>query len=153
VGFCPAPGQIAAVIFAVSDTTQLLFVELRQPAEGTGTPGFWKNHPEAWTLSWLTLGGHVYTQEEALALFNTPDKGDKSMTMFRALAAAELNKAAGNDTSCVDDVIVAAQQWMEAHPAGSKVKASSAAGQEGAELAGILDAYNNGQLPCASHRD
>ena len=30
---------------------------------GTGTPGFWKNHPEAWPVSSVTVGGVTYTKD------------------------------------------------------------------------------------------
>ena len=58
---------------------------------GTGTPGYWKNHPEAWPVDEITIGGVTYTKVEAIAIMNTPEKGDKTYTMFSALVAATLN--------------------------------------------------------------
>src|SRR5262249_50460875 len=33
--------------------------------------GFWKNHPDTWPVTSLTLGSQTYTQAELLALFDT----------------------------------------------------------------------------------
>jgi hypothetical protein len=117
---------------------------------GTGTPGFWKNHLDAWPVSTIVIGGVTYTKELAAELMGHPD-GDKTYTMFRHLASAKLNILIGNDPSCVGATIVAADAWMVAHPLGSGVDGESAAWAEGEPLKNTLDAYNNGQL-CAPHR-
>ena len=119
---------------------------------GTGTPGYWKNHPKAWPVSSITIGGATYTKAQAIALMNMPVSGDKTYTMFDALVAAELNKLVGNDASCIADKISAAQIWMAANPVGSGVTADSLAWQlVGESLYKLLDAYNNGWL-CAPPR-
>jgi hypothetical protein len=163
VDFCPGVGQIAAVIVYIDQEwrqtgqpTQLVFIEvgvteILQEPEGVGTPGYWKNHPEAWPLTELTIGGKVYTQQAALDLLTQAEKGDKSLTLFRALVAALLNKAAGNNTTCIDSTIVGAQTWMQANPTGSRVKASSDAWKVAEPMYELLDAYNNGLL-CAPSR-
>jgi hypothetical protein len=33
---------------------------------GTGTPGYWKNHPEAWPVQTVTVGGVSYTKAQAI---------------------------------------------------------------------------------------
>jgi hypothetical protein len=83
-----------------------------------------------------------------------PTQGNKILTMFPALAAAELNVAAGNDDSCIEDVIAAAGDWLgDCGGVGAVVKANSPAWQDGGEdLYEVLDAYNNGEL-CAPSRD
>lgn len=108
------------------------------------SPGYWMNHPEAWPDG-VTVGGMFYTTDEAVALMGMPG-GDKSITMFRAVAAANLNLAAGCYASCcMRNVIDAANAWMAEHPAGSGVKARSCAWQDGGEcLYWKLDAWNNG---------
>jgi hypothetical protein len=51
---------------------------------------------------------------------------DKTTTMFSSLVSAKLNVLMGNDSSCVDHVIAAADAWMKAYgPVGSGVAASS----------------------------
>ena len=120
---------------------------------GTGTPGYWKTHPEAWPVEEITVGGIIYTKDEAISNMWMPEKGDKTYTMFRALVAAMLNVLIGNDDSCIADTIVAADAWMAANgPVGSGVEGNSMAWQEGEPLYLGLDDYNNGFL-CAPSRD
>jgi len=122
--------------------------------QGTGTPGYWKNHPDAWPVDEITIGGVSYTKEEAIALMKEDDKKDKTLTMFNALVAAKLNVLIGNDDSCIADTIIAADAWMEDYgPAGIGVKAGgkNSPWREGEPLSLELDRYNNGQL-CAPSR-
>lgn len=123
------------------------------PPPGTGTPGYWKNHPEAWPVEEITIGGVTYTKDEAIANMGKPEKGDKTYTLFRALVAAKLNKYIGNDVSCIKDTIEKADAWMAEHPIGSKVKAGGKKSpwRDGEPLYLMLDEYNNGFL-CAPSR-
>jgi hypothetical protein len=119
---------------------------------GTGTPGYWKNHPEAWPVSTITVGTKTYTKTQAIALLDQVGK-DKSLTMFSSLVSAMLNVTIGNDKSCVSNTIAQAQDWMTKYgPAGSGVAASSYAWKIGEPLHRLMDNYNNGML-CAPHRD
>jgi hypothetical protein len=118
---------------------------------GTGTPGYWKNHPDAWPVSTITVGGVTYTKADAIAWLGKVGK-DKTTTMFSSLLPAKLNVLIGNDPSCVASTIVAADAWMATYgPVGSNVAASSAAWVLGEPLHKQMDAYNNGLL-CAPHR-
>jgi hypothetical protein len=129
---------------------------------GTGTPGYWKNHPEAWpagpltigTASYvngsLTVGGVTYTKTQAIAWLNKTGK-DKTVTMFQSLAAAILSVAAGNDGSCINAAIAQGDNWLKAYPLGSNVAGGSAAWTIGDPIHNTLDAYDNGLL-CAPHR-
>jgi hypothetical protein len=120
---------------------------------GTGTPGYWKNHPEAWPVSSVTVGGVSYTKEQALAILNSSVSKDKTYTMFSSLVPAMLNVAIGNDSTCVSEAITAAHAWMATYgPVGSQVAASSYAWKLGEPLHRKMDNYNNGML-CAPHRD
>jgi hypothetical protein len=119
---------------------------------GTGTPGYWKNHPDAWPVEEITVGGILYTRDEAIELMGTAGRRDKTYTMFRALVSAMLNVMIGNDPSCIEDVIMEADAWMALYPVGSGVPASSDAWQENEWLYLTMDEYNNGLL-CAPHRD
>ena len=119
---------------------------------GTGTPGYWKNHPEAWPVETVTVGGVTYTKAQALALLDQVGK-DKSLTMFSSLVPAMLNVAIGNDSSCVSSTITLAQEWMTKYgPVGSGVHAASYAWKVGEPLHRLMDNYNNGML-CAPHRE
>jgi hypothetical protein len=123
-------------------------------ASGTGTPGYWKNHPEAWPVSTISIGGVTYTKEQAIALLTKPGK-DKRATMFSSLLSAKLNVMIGNDSSCVSSTIVAADAWMATWGVPNTdpiVTGDSAAWAVGEPLHQLMDAYNNGQL-CAPHRN
>ncbi|MGD2113458.1 MAG: SdrD B-like domain-containing protein [Acidobacteriota bacterium] len=120
-------------------------------AEGTGTPGYWKNHPDAWPVDEITVGGVTYTRDEAIALLGTPGRGDKTYDMFRALVPAMLNVLSGNDASCIADTIAAADAWLTAYPLGSGVKGKLWNTSGGEALHTTLDEYNNGLL-CAPSR-
>jgi hypothetical protein len=118
---------------------------------GTGTPGYWKNHPEAWPDS-ITIGGVAYSRDDAIYWLKRVGK-DKTTTMFSSLVSAKLNVLMGNTSSCVDATIAQADAWMVANgPVGSNVAASSVAWAEGQSLHTTLDDYNNGRL-CAPHRN
>jgi hypothetical protein len=125
------------------------------------SPGYWKNHPEAWPVDKITIGNTVYTKAEAIATMQMPVKGDKTYTMFDALVAAKLNVVNGCPSCQIKNTIADADQWMGAvpyfGPAGNGVKASSDAWQKrtqvgkcsipsGEYLYQKLDAYNNEQL-------
>lgn len=119
---------------------------------GTGTPGYWKNHPEAWPVEEITIGGVTYSQADAIAGIAAPVKGDKTYTLFAALVAAKLNVLIGNCDCCIADTIAQADAWMAMYLLGSGVAGSSDAWKCGEPLYCELDAYNNGLL-CAPSRD
>lgn len=120
---------------------------------GTGTPGYWKNHPEAWAAAGgsVTIGGVPYTWETAHDLMGKVAK-DKTYSLFSQLVAAKLNQGIGNEDSCIADTIDAADAWMAIHSVGSGVTASSTAWQQISKVHSDLDDYNNGRL-CAPHRN
>lgn len=119
---------------------------------GTGTPGYWKNHPEAWPVDEITIGSILHPKADAIEFIKHPTKRDKTFTMFQALVAAKLNVLMDAESSCIDETIDAADAWMEVHPVDSGVSGSSDAWIEGEPLSLLLDDYNNGRL-CAPHRD
>lgn len=127
---------------------------------GTGTPGYWMNHPEAWPVDYdsIIIGGLSYTKAQAIALMQAPVAGDKTFTMFAALVAAKLNAAIGCPTACpgadIGATITAADAWMWLHPVGSGVAAGGRTSpwRQGEPLYYLLDQYNNGLL-CVPHRD
>lgn len=135
-----------------SDTREVDFGYRPAASPGTGTPGYWKNHPQAWPVEKIEIGGVTYTKEEAIAVLNIDGKADRTFLMFAHLVSAKLNVGIGNDASCVADAILTADAWMTEYPLGSGVSGDSEAWDVGEPLKDILDAYNNGKL-CAPHRD
>ena len=120
---------------------------------GTGTPGYWMNHPEAWPVDVITIGGVTYSKADAIQYMKMEVKRDKTFTMFPALVAAKLNVLIDNDDWCIADVIEDADEWMAHYPIESGVRGNSAAWKMGEPLYEELDKYNNGDLPCAISRD
>jgi hypothetical protein len=97
------------------------------------SPGFWKNHPEAWPVDSIEIGGIPYTKAEAIALMDQPVRGDKTITLFKALVAVKLNVL----LCCpCDPCIVQADAWLTTHPIGSGVQANSPAWQASAPCGG-----------------
>jgi len=138
---------------ASGNSTNFGFFQSGASNPGTGTIGYWKNHPEAWPPTGVVIGGKTYSIADAIAWLNKVGK-DKSTMMFAQLVATKLSVAIGNDSSCIAPTITAADAWLTAHPVGSGVAGSSDAWSGsgmGAQLEQTLDAYNNGQL-CAPHR-
>jgi hypothetical protein len=123
---------------------------VQQP--GTGTPGYWKNHPGAWPVPTIVVGGIEYTKAEALFWLGKVGK-DKTTTMFSSLVPAMLNVKIGNRSDCIASTIALADAWMETYgPVGSGIMASTPAwAADGEILHRQMDSYNNGQL-CAPHR-
>jgi len=118
---------------------------------GTGTPGYWKNHPDAWPQDTITVGGVDYSKDAAIEWMKKVSK-DKTTTIFASLVSAMLNVMVGNDDSCISTTITAADKWMALHHVGTNVAASSAAWAYAEPLHKQMDLYNNGGL-CAPHRN
>jgi hypothetical protein len=147
--------SVATSVVSDGKATDFGFSPSAKPNPGTGTPGYWKNHSEAWPVASITVGGISYTKEQAIAWLGKVGK-DKTTTMFSSLVPAMLNVMIGNESSCVNAAIAAGNKWMTPTPTGygpvgSNVLASSAAWAIGEPTHQTLDAYNNGLL-CAPHR-
>jgi hypothetical protein len=112
------------------------------------TQGYWKNHPDAWPVTSLTLGSETYTEAELLAILRTPVRGDASLILAHQLIAAKLNIANGSDPAPVSATIADADSLLSGF-AGRlpyHVRPSSPIGQAMISDAEMLDSYNNGQL-------
>jgi hypothetical protein len=133
-----------------TDTDFGFFVNQTVSNPGTGTLGYWKNHPEAWPSPTIIIAGQTYTVDQAIYWMQRIGK-DRTTQMFAQLVAAKLNVSIGNDPSCIASTISAADSWLTTYPIGSNVAGGSAAWVAGDPIASQLDAYNNGQM-CAPHR-
>jgi hypothetical protein len=145
-----ATPNIAAVTLSQSRTD--VDFGYKTAAAGTGTLGYWKNHPSDWPVSQITIGGVTYSKTQAINWMGTASNGDKTIDLFKQLVAAKLNVLVGNASSCINDTITAADNWLRTYKLGSNVSASSAAWTTGGPLQTTLDNYNNGLL-CAPHRN
>jgi hypothetical protein len=110
--------------------------------------GFWKNHPDTWRVTSLTLGSQTYTQAELLALFDTPPSDDASVILAHRLIAAKLNIANGSNPAPISSAIADADKLLSQFfgKLPYNVSTSSAIGQQMVNDANVLDRYNNGDL-------
>ncbi len=121
-------------------------------APGVSGHGYWKNHPDAWPVDSLMIGGRSYTKAQIIAILRMGEKGDKTKHMLRELVAAKLNVAAGNDGSCVQEAIDMADEWLTRFPVYSGVRASSLTWKRIMGVVKTLADYNEGEL-CAAPRN
>jgi hypothetical protein len=143
--------SVAKGVTLGSNANNFGFVPTPVAQPGTGTPGYWKNHPEAWPVGSITVGGVTYTKAQAIAWLSGTGK-DKTVTMFQSLVSAMLNVMIGNDGSCINVAIAQGNAWLATYPLGSNVAGGSAAWAAGDPIHNTLDAYDNGLL-CAPHRN
>jgi len=114
----------------------------------THSQGYWKNHPEAWPVEEIAIGGVAYSREQAIAILGTQPQGNATYILAHQLIAAKLNIASGADPTPVADTIEAADQWLaDQWPNGNPVGTpEGTARAEGIALAGILTEYNEGEM-------
>lgn len=113
------------------------------------TQGYWKNHPEAWPVTSLTIGGVVYTDAELLSILNTPAKGNGLISMAHQLIAAMLNVANGADSTNIQATIDSADLLISSSCAGDPVPpigGCSISPGTTSPTNDTLDSYNNGNL-------
>jgi hypothetical protein len=110
----------------------------------THTMGYWKNHPEAWPVEEITIGGVTFAKAAVLTILETAPGGDATYVLVHQLIAAKLNTLKGTDPITVAVTITDADNWLSVHPLGSDPSDPDRA--QGIALAEILDGYNNGLI-------
>ena len=110
----------------------------------TYTQGYWSTHEEAWPVDHLVLGGRSYTQAELLTLFDTPVRGDKSLSLAHQLIAARLNQASGADTSALGSALDDADAWLVEHDDGGGLPFDTSDWDGADVIKDALDDWNNG---------
>ena len=106
------------------------------------TQGYWKNHPDAWPLASLSLGGTSYTQAQLLAIFAQPVKGNGLVALAHQAIAAKLNVANGADDSAIGEDIAVCDALIADRvvpPLGS----DSLSPEVASDLVSALDEFNN----------
>ena len=71
----------------------------------TLSQGYWKNHPDDWPVTSLTLGNVLYTETDLLAILNDPVVGNGLISLARQVIAAKLSIDAGSDPTPIAGVI------------------------------------------------
>jgi hypothetical protein len=138
----PSPSGVVGPSVSSEDSGVRTQAQSIAPGNCTFSQGFWKTHGESWPVASLTLGGKTYTKTEAIAILNTPPRGDATYILIHQLIAATLNVANGADPSAAP--LADANAWLTANPLGSNPK--GAARNTGTALADTLDNYNNGVI-------
>ena len=110
------------------------------------TQGFWKNHPNAWPVSSLTLGTVTYSKAQLITILQTPVQGDASLNLAHQLIAAMLNIGNGSNPSPISATITDANGDLGSGTIPQGVDTSSTLGQDMVGDANTLDSYNSGNL-------
>ena len=111
----------------------------------TFTQGYWKNHPEAWTVSSLKLGSVEYTKAQLIAILKAPVKGNGLIQLAHQLIAAKLNVATGASDADIKAAIQQADALIGSlviPPVGDAELET----KKTSSIAGQLDAFNNGDV-------
>ena len=106
------------------------------------TIGYWKNHPEAWPVSTLTVGDQTYDQNELLDMLKNAKAKDATYMLAAQLIAAKLNVANGVDSTSISETIDDADAFLIEHPIGSNPRGADRS--YALELKDALDYFNNG---------
>jgi Zn-dependent M28 family amino/carboxypeptidase len=117
------------------------------PEECRRSPGYWKEHPEAWPVEEIIIGGITYAKEDAIGIMNMKAKGDKTYTLLTELVAAKLNVMnCYLDSGDIFETIASADDWLAAWPPGSGIRGKDAAWSDGSALYETLNDFNMGSF-------
>ncbi len=109
----------------------------------TLTQGYWKTHPDAWPLDFVTLGTVSYDEGDLLAIFGKAASGNGLISLAHQLIAAKLNIANGADPTDIQSTVTQADALiggLVVPPLGTGYIAPA----NTSALTAALDAYNQG---------
>jgi len=123
--------------------------------DGTGTPGYWKNHPKAWgEITHIYIGLDSCIKKDCIKIMKSPVKNDKWITLFKAYAAAVLNVEKGgncmpicNDPTWGHIDLRTAEAWLLKYQSPVEASSSEWQASHGEAEYECLDNYNNGLYP------
>ncbi|KUG07635.1 hypothetical protein [Solirubrum puertoriconensis] len=144
LGSVPDVTSIEVIIGGSMGIDNLTFCATPPPSNCcTYTQGYWKNHPNNWPVSTLTLGNGTYSKDQLLEILKTPVKGNGLISLAHQLIAAKLNAANCNGTSPVTSTISQADRLIGGLVVGGSGYLSPSSTSA---LTDRLDRYNNGLL-------
>ncbi|MCG8455156.1 MAG: hypothetical protein MI919_02675, partial [Holophagales bacterium] len=108
------------------------------------TPGYWKNHTDAWPVDALELGGAIYGVNDLLYFLNYGGP-DASSKLTRHLVATEMNLAMGSDPAAIAQTVADAHDFLEEHPPATNPQGADK--NQALALKDDLDDYNNASCP------
>jgi hypothetical protein len=129
----------------VSDTITCATMPCVGGSSCTYSQGYWRNHPNAWPVTSLTLGTVTYQAAELMAILDNPARGNGLVILVHQLIAAKLNIANGADSSAVQEAVTDADTMIEAlvvPPIGDGYLAPAQTG----DLTETLTEYNEGTI-------
>jgi hypothetical protein len=96
-------------VLDASNPTADIYVTTGDPrVTCTYSQGYWKNHPEAFPVTNLTLGTVNYTAAQLISILSTGAGGNGLISLAHQLIAAKLNILNGADGSFINSTIAAA---------------------------------------------
>jgi hypothetical protein len=115
--------------------------------------GFWKNNPNLWPQTSLTLGNsnntsHTYTRSELLVLLGLSTKGDASLILAQQLIATKLNILNGTNAMPIAGAVTQADNLFASFPGKLpyRVGTNTALGKSMVATSIILENYNAGLI-------
>ncbi len=99
----------------------------------------------AWKTTSILFDGQTYTQQEMLDIFNTPPRGNATITLGQQLFAALLNIANGSNPAPINQALADAATVLTGKIPYAE-RTNTAAGQQMVATAATLDAYNNSEF-------
>lgn len=109
---------------------------------------YWGQHPAAWPLASVQIGGQVYTRSQLLPLLRSSVRSDASLVLARQMIAAMLNTAYGSDPRPICGDLAQANRTLAGFSGKLpyRVNVSSSAGGAMVRLSTRLSSYNRGML-------
>ena len=129
----------------VSDTITCATLSCVGGSSCTYSQGYWRNHPNAWPVTSLTLGTVNYQAAELMAILDDPARGNGLVIVVHQLIAAKLNIANGADPSAVQQAITDADNMIGALVVPPIGNGYLPPGQTG-NLTETLTEYNEGTI-------
>jgi hypothetical protein len=135
-----ATGQIR-----ISDTITCATMPCVPGSSCTYSQGYWRNHPNAWPVTSLTLGTVTYQAAELMAILDNPARGNGLVILVHQLIATKLNIANGADASAVQQAVTDADNMIGALVVPPIGNDSLPPAQTG-DLTETLTEYNEGTI-------
>jgi hypothetical protein len=131
--------------YRVSETIMCATLPCVGGSSCTYSQGYWRNHPNAWPVTSLTLGTVTYQAAELMAIFDNPARGNGLVILVHQLIATKLNIANGADPSAAQQAVTDADNMIGAlvvPPIGNGYLAPEQTG----DLTETLTEYNEGTI-------
>ena len=85
--------------------------------------GYWKNHPDEWSVDWIEIGDTNYTKEEAIDILEGANAKDATRMLAAQLITAKSNRLSGacsdfcycDESVDVNEVIEDADEFLAEH--------------------------------------